>query len=267
MTPKRRTAYFDAMDLTLWRPHTQLPGAKPSLLVKRKALVSVQSQAAGESSRSPGMRAQLASQAQKTRTQTAASILAADGKQARKPAATIKQAAAVERSAQRSPSEAEIRPAASQSAAPSAKAVVNTELNLCVVECPGELLIIDSAADRERHQLLRNLMFAITGVPATKYRVTPLDGRSLGSHQGSLSDLAFGMVERAAVQNRTQRLILMGEDVISLFGHSESEAATAGAHHLSSDITVVLTHSSEQLLRDPNLKRETWAKVQPLCKQ
>ncbi|MFK8020914.1 MAG: hypothetical protein AB8B86_14185 [Pseudomonadales bacterium] len=264
MTPKRRNAYFEVMDLTLWRPHTQLPGAKPSLLVGRKALVSGQSQAAIESSRPGHSRSSPVAKPQKTRMQTAASILAAEGTQTRKPAGSKVQAAAIERLAP----QIESRPSAPQSTVLPVNTNSDTELSLCVVECPGELLIIDSAAaDREHHQLLRNLMFAITGVPATKYRITPLNSRSLGSNQGSLSDLAFGMVERAAIQNRTQQLILMGEEVRGLFGHSESGSAAEGAHPLSSDIAVVLTHSSEQLLRNPDLKRETWAQVQPLCKK
>lgn len=265
MKEQRRQQYLDEMGITLWRPHTLLPGAKPSLLVRRtlrtpNSLVAPD----GPSSLSTDP------WRPKQRTQTAASILTDHNESRAKPATSVSSPKQASDSVQSptSGSDDVVHGSRSQEPASATGGSSHGQINsVFIAEAPGDLLIVDaSAVSRDHQQLVRNLMFAITDTPMGKYRFTPIDPKQLGPAQASISELAFGVVERSIVQNSTQRVLLLGGDAVRLFDGEKDTVGELSLPGFSNAITTVASHSSESMLKEPSLKRETWAHVQCLRK-
>ncbi len=239
-TANCRQEYLAAMGIDCWRPHVQLPGALKSAVYGRAGPKEDPSALTSSVSAPPAP-----STSAKVPRRTAAEILTEAPVQPKAPSVN--------------------RPVTTLEPTGQAQnPLMDSQLNLYLLECPGHCLIIDDAlGSREQQALLQNLMFALSGQPPANYRATPFDWASIPPQGGDAVDVLRGIVDRALNQQAIHTIVVMSTSSRALFecdASATGRVATPG--WLTAGPQVIVTHSSKQLLLEPTRKADTWAHVQ-----
>lgn len=223
-----------------------LPGAPASILVQRKATPSPAENAHAQKS---GTSTAVAGEPRATRTRPLIDVL--DGLSEQKKPAN-KPAPEAEASG---PSE--ITPAPPAEKAPEAPLIA-----LQLLECPGQVLIIDELhQNRAQTQLVANMLYAMTLEPAHSYKSMPLDWASIPPGS-SAQDVLHGVLARSRQQG-TLKVLLLGDQAAKALGVSAVEGMVDADGDMA-ECTVAKVPSSIELLQRPELKARAWGLMQSL---
>ncbi|MGI9295991.1 MAG: hypothetical protein ACR2PS_18565 [Pseudomonadales bacterium] len=247
MEASRRQHYLSAMGIDCWVPKQQLPGAAPGRVLVRKAIeqtAALQDMPGsppghGSNTSDSGAEQSPATRLQRELTGTA-------------PAQnTI---------AQTSPRQPQVAGQAGAS------------FQLAFYAWAPELLVVDQIEDaRMQQQLIGNLLFALGHTSLQRkqpdYFEWPMPG---GRRALTLSphEMIFGVLQRMTEQHKPKHILIMGklgaQHVLGADGSEFTPGAPLASSPLYPGVSIITTHSSAELLQNPQLKAETWQHLQSL---
>lgn len=130
------------------------------------------------------------------------------------------------------------------------------KLELHILDCPGQLLLVDEAHQSlQQQQLLGNMLFALGQMLQLSLNAQPVPfsavelSRAPGVNPQAVLE---GLLHRRLSEANTQRVLLMGE----------TPSKVLASHFDSDNVRVVSTVSSAAMLRDSALKAQVWQCLQ-----
>lgn len=238
MLSAARQETLKQLGIDVWLPSKALPGAKEAPVYALKpAPDPLLKKSSGSTIPESG--------GQKSQGARSAASLWQDNEQKTKPVDKAETPAA--------PSPAE--PAVAQESARSLS-VQADNLELHILDCPGQLLLVDEAHQSlQQAQLLGNMLFALGQLLQQNLNAQPVPfsavelSRAPGVNPQAVLE---GLLQRRLLEAKTPRVLLMGD----------IPASALATHFDAHDVQVVSTVSSAAMLAEPACKATVWQQLQ-----
>lgn len=233
------------LGIDVWLPSKALPGAKEAPVYALKPAPDPLLKKSPESTIP-------ASGGQKSQGARSAASLWQDNEQKAKPVDKA-EAPAVRAKPASAPSPAE--PAVAQE--PTRPLPVQADnLELHILDCPGQLLLVDEAHQSlQQAQLLGNMLFALGQLLQQNLNAQPVPfsavelSRAPGVNPQAVLE---GLLQRRLLEAKTPRVLLMGD----------IPGSVLATHFDAHDVQVVSTVSSAAMLAEPACKATVWQQLQ-----